>query len=75
MSRDQWLRAVEVLEEELGLQGQPRAIVMHGASYVVDGKSKQGRSWGCPAVPLPEKDALIAKVKAGSLMYAERSEE
>ena len=29
MSRDQWLRAVEVLEEELGLQGQPRAIVMH----------------------------------------------
>lgn len=29
MTRDQWLRAVEVLEEELGLQGQPRAIVMH----------------------------------------------
>jgi hypothetical protein len=29
MARDQWLRAVEVLEEELGLQGQPRAIVMH----------------------------------------------
>lgn len=29
MTRDQWLRAIEVLEEELGLQGQPRAIVMH----------------------------------------------
>lgn len=29
MTRDQWLRAVEVLEEELGLHGQPRAIVMH----------------------------------------------
>lgn len=29
MTRDQWLRSVEVLEEELGLQGQPRAIVMH----------------------------------------------
>jgi hypothetical protein len=29
MTRNQWLRAVEVLEEELGLQGQPRAIVMH----------------------------------------------
>ncbi len=29
MTRDQWLRAVEVLEEELGLQGQPRAVVMH----------------------------------------------
>jgi hypothetical protein len=29
MTLEQWLRAVEVLEEELGLQGQPRAIVMH----------------------------------------------
>ena len=29
MTRDQWWRAVEVLEEELGLQGQPRAVVLH----------------------------------------------
>lgn len=49
-----------------------RAIVMHGASYVVDGKAKQGRSWGCPAVPTSEKDAIIDKVRGGSLMYADR---
>lgn len=29
MTPDQWMRAVDILEEELGLQGQPRAVVMH----------------------------------------------
>jgi len=29
MTRAQWARAVEVLEKELGLEGQPRAVVMH----------------------------------------------
>lgn len=29
MTREQWLRAVEVLEKELGLDGQPRAVVLH----------------------------------------------
>lgn len=29
MTPQQWVRAVEILEEELGLQGQPRAVVMH----------------------------------------------
>ena len=29
MTPEQWTRAVEILEEELGLQGQPRAVVMH----------------------------------------------
>jgi hypothetical protein len=29
MTADQWMRAVDILEEELGLQGQPRAVVMH----------------------------------------------
>ena len=48
-----------------------RAVVMHGATYVVDGKSIQGRSWGCPALPMNEKDAVINKVKGGSLLYAD----
>ncbi|HRG98541.1 MAG TPA: murein L,D-transpeptidase catalytic domain family protein [Polyangiaceae bacterium] len=48
-----------------------RAVVMHGASYVDDGRSLQGRSWGCPALPMDEKDAVIAKVKGGSLLYAD----
>lgn len=29
MTPEQWMRAVDILEEELGLQGQPRAVVMH----------------------------------------------
>ena len=29
MTPEQWKRAVDVLEEKLGFQGQPRAIVMH----------------------------------------------
>jgi predicted transcriptional regulator len=29
MTPDQWKRAVEVLEKELGFDGQPRAVVMH----------------------------------------------
>lgn len=46
-----------------------RAVVMHGANYVAPGKSKQGRSWGCPAVPMNEKEDLIRKLRGGSLMY------
>lgn len=48
-----------------------RAVVMHGANYVVDGRRLQGRSWGCPALPMNEKDAVINKVKGGSLIYAD----
>jgi hypothetical protein len=29
MTREQWQRAVDVLEKELGFEGQPRAVVMH----------------------------------------------
>ncbi|MBK8217326.1 MAG: murein L,D-transpeptidase catalytic domain family protein [Myxococcales bacterium] len=52
-------------------QVRKRAVVMHGASYVVDGKSLQGRSWGCPAIPMNERTAIINQVKGGSLLYAD----
>jgi hypothetical protein len=29
MTSEQWMRSVDVLEEELGLKGQPRAVVLH----------------------------------------------
>jgi hypothetical protein len=29
MTEEQWLRSVDVLEKELGLDGQPRAVVLH----------------------------------------------
>jgi hypothetical protein len=47
-----------------------RAIVVHGASYVSDANINQGRSWGCPAVSMADRDAVIAKLKNGSLIYA-----
>jgi hypothetical protein len=51
-----------------------RAVVIHGASYVVDMSVKQGRSWGCPAVPMAYRDRIVALLKGGSLIYAERSQ-
>ena len=47
-----------------------RAVVMHGADYVSEGRSRQGRSWGCLALPTSDKDAVIAKLKGGSVIYA-----
>lgn len=47
-----------------------RAIVIHGADYVRDEKVIQGRSWGCPAVPHPYRDRVMATLKGGSLIYA-----
>ena len=47
-----------------------RAIVVHGADYVSEGRSRQGRSWGCFALPPSDKEAVIAKLKGGSVIYA-----
>lgn len=49
---------------------RPRAVVVHGASYVRDAAVVQGRSNGCPAVPMSQKDKLIGLIKGGTLMYA-----
>lgn len=49
---------------------RPRAVVVHGASYVRDQAVVQGRSNGCPAVPMSQKDKLIGLIKGGTLMYA-----
>jgi hypothetical protein len=43
-----------------------RAIVIHGADYV----ASLGRSWGCPAVEMSVRTALIDKLKGGSIIYA-----
>lgn len=46
-----------------------RAIVIHGASYVHNEKVIQGRSWGCPAVDMAQRDKVISLLKGGSLIY------
>lgn len=47
-----------------------RAIVLHPAGYVEDGKTKQGRSWGCPAVPFAWISKMIERHKDGAFLYA-----
>ncbi|WP_373998005.1 murein L,D-transpeptidase catalytic domain family protein [Bdellovibrio bacteriovorus] len=47
-----------------------RAIVIHGANYVQESNVIQGRSWGCPAVAMENRDAVIKYLKGGSMVYA-----
>lgn len=49
-----------------------RDVVVHGANYVRDGRAKQGRSWGCFALPMSQKDGVISKLAGGALIYADR---
>ena len=53
MTPEQWKRAVEVLEKELGFEGQPRAVVMHEKHgrqhiHVVWARVRERRSCSCP---------------------------
>jgi hypothetical protein len=47
-----------------------RAIVVHGADYVDEDRSKQGLSWGCPALDRGVSRQVIDKIKNGSLIFA-----
>jgi hypothetical protein len=55
-------------------KARSRGVVIHGASYVSEGRAKQGRSWGCLALPNSQKDGVIAKLKGGSVVYAARTD-
>jgi len=54
---------------------RPRAIVVHGASYVREADVIQGRSWGCPAVAEEHYQEVIDLIKDGSMIYAGVSNE
>jgi hypothetical protein len=47
-----------------------REIWVHGATYVSDGRAKQGMSFGCFAIPDAEKMQVIDAIKGGGLLYA-----
>lgn len=47
-----------------------RAIVLHRSTSVRDGRSKQGRSFGCPAIPVSWIARVIERTQEGSFMYA-----
>ncbi len=84
-SRKSSLGAYLIAERYIGKYGQslrldglessndlarPRAIVLHPARYVEEGNSKQGRSWGCPAVPFGWIQRVIDRLRDKSFMYA-----
>lgn len=50
-----------------------RDIVMHGADYVSErficNNQRLGRSWGCPAVPLPLAVPIVNTIKDGTCLF------
>lgn len=50
-----------------------RAVVVHGAKYVVDRSVRQGRSYGCIAVSRAQHKKIIDMIKGGSLILAGQS--
>lgn len=50
-----------------------RLVVIHGASYVDEGRAIQGRSWGCPAIPHEVRTEVINAIKGGSVLYIAKS--
>ncbi len=61
------------MEKGFNGRARPRAIVMHGASYVSSKFLKKhgrlGLSWGCPAVPYQVAKPLINKIKNGTILF------
>ncbi len=57
-------------KEATNSNARRRAIVVHGAKYVSPKNSKQGRSYGCPAVQSNKISSLIERTENGSILYA-----
>ncbi len=47
-----------------------RIIVLHGVDYVVESDIFPGRSWGCLAIAMRERDRVVEMLKGGSVIYA-----
>jgi len=61
------------IEKGINDRAWARRIVIHGAEYVGDNYIEEnpfiGRSYGCPAVPAAERDAIINTIKEGSCLF------
>ncbi|MCA8925709.1 MAG: murein L,D-transpeptidase catalytic domain family protein [Planctomycetes bacterium] len=51
-------------------RARARAIVIHGANYVSEAGRRAGRSWGCFALDMRHRTAVIDRIKNGALLYA-----
>lgn len=54
-------------------KARARAVVIHSAGYVKEENVKQGRSWGCFVLDPKYHSTIVAKIKNGSLLYANLS--
>lgn len=61
------------LEKGFNDSARTRYIVIHGADYVspefIENEGRLGRSWGCPAFPVPVTKPIIRKIKRGSVVF------
>lgn len=61
------------VDEGYNTNAMERSVVMHGADYVSEDFIKQygrlGRSLGCPAVPMDQKDEIIEAVEGGTCLF------
>jgi hypothetical protein len=64
---------MEGLEPGINDKAYQRAIVVHGADYIgngrLNGNAYMGRSFGCPAVPEEESAEVINMIKDGSCLF------
>jgi hypothetical protein len=62
------------LEPGVNDRAEERRIVIHGAWYVSADHAQRygrlGRSWGCPALPLPIAHAVIDAIKDGTFVFS-----
>lgn len=70
--RDGLSLRLEGLDRSFNDNASSRAVVMHSGWYVEESFIKKygrpGRSWGCPALPLTNSDAIINTIKDKSLL-------
>ncbi|OWP64814.1 hypothetical protein CDA63_00170 [Hymenobacter amundsenii] len=61
------------LDEGYNTNALMRSVVMHGADYVSEDFIRQngrlGRSLGCPALPMDQKDAIIESIGGQTTMF------
>lgn len=61
------------LEKGINDKAFARAIVIHGADYIGEERSRSsaymGRSYGCPAIPAEESASLINTIKNGNCLF------
>ena len=64
---------IKGLEKGINDKAYARRIVMHGAQYIGDNylmnNPFSGRSYGCPAIPLEERDEIINTIKDGTCLF------